>query len=59
MLQNAIKPTAFALNENHSISVLGSDQTSNEPLCSFCLFGSIKQKIHTSGKKCLEVVQFC
>lgn len=51
MLQSAIKSTAFALNEVHSVSVLGSDETSNEPLCSFSLFGSNKQKTYASGKK--------
>lgn len=51
MLQSAIKPAAFARNEIRSISGLGTDETSNEPLCLFGLFGSIEQKTHASGKK--------
>lgn len=63
MLQSAIKTSAFALNKNHSISVLRSDENSNESPCVFCLFGSSKQKTNALGKKTttnnLEIMSSC
>lgn len=50
------KANCISTEQNSLYFVLGGDENSNEPLCSLCLFGSIKQKTHTSQE---EVWQLC